>query len=169
MTKGMLGLLFWMFFSLGCGSTLCTKGKTKQGLFLDFGSEFGRSYVNLAGYPTFHSGKTGGTEKLIVDPYEGFLLVYSQGTVHCDNMDELKKGKRVKCKNHRIVDMYKVHRYTDERGYEEWGKGVIPESEWRGATQLNHQFSKKPEYHYENCRWHFFGGLFQLLEFISRA
>ena len=161
-------LIFLLPFCLwGCGSTLCTKGDTKQGLFFDFGSEWGRDYVNIGRYPTFHSGASF-VKKIIVDRWEGFLLVSSQNTVHCDNKEEMdrlaKQGKFIACKGHKIVENYTIHRYRDDKGYEEWS--YVSKSEWENIKSLHHVFSKKPDYFYENCRHHFFGGLIQLLRMI---
>ena len=157
---------------LGCGAMLCTKGETKQGLFFNFGSDFGRGYVDIAHYPTFHEGQSF-VKKLIVDDWEGFLLVSSQKSVHCDNKEEMDKaaktGRFIKCEGHKIVEGYKVRRYTDNTGYEEWEKEQIPKQEWQSARSLNHVFSKKPVYHYENCRYHFFGKLIQILQIIDRV
>ena len=156
-----------LFFALpGCGSMLCSKGKTRQGLFFSFGSDFGRAYVDIGHYPTFHSGASF-VKKLIVRP-DGFLLVSSQGTVHCDNKEELDRGAQAACKGHRIVDIYTVRRYTDKGGYEEWGGSKIPEKEWRAASSLNHAFSRPPDYHYKNCRYKIFGGLYQIIQTIRR-
>lgn len=158
----------------GCGAMLCTKGETRQGVIFDFWSMMGRGYLDLSHYPTFHSGPDGGAAKLIVEggglgeEGEGFLLVMPQGRVHCDNMDELRAGKRVRCKGHRVVDTHRVHRYTRERGYEEWATDAVPEEEWRKAAGVDHAFPQKPEFHYENCRYDSFAGVVQLFQTVVR-
>ena len=145
---------------------LCSKGKTKQGLFFDFGSAFGRGYVDIEHYPTFHPGASF-VKKLIVKS-SGFLLVNSQGTVHCGNREEMRKNPRLRCKGHKIVDIYTVRRYRDKSGYEEWGGSRVPEKEWRAAASLSHKFSVPPDYHYENCRYKIFGGLHRIIQIIFR-
>ena len=141
-------------------------------MFFDFGSDFGRDYVDIAHYPTFHEGASF-VQKLIVDEWEGFLLVSSQKSVHCDNKKEMnqlaKKGRLIGCEGHRIVEKYKVRRYREANGYEEWETGQIPKKEWQGVNNLNHVFSKNPVYYYENCRYHFFGKLIQILQIIDRV
>ena len=92
----------------------------------------------------------------------------SQGTAHCDNMDELRQGKKVRCKGHKIIDVFTIRRYTDTRGYEEWEGHQIPKEEWSQVQNLNHVFSQKPTYHYENCRYHLFGGILQLLQTVDQ-
>ena len=164
--KKPLFLLLFLFALPGCDSMLCTKGDSRQGLFFDFGSVLGRNYVNIGHYPTFHTGSDF-VKKLIVKE-NGFLLISSQGTVYCDNRKEMRQqGPHVACKGHKIVNVYTVRRYTDSGGYEEWGDDKIPEKEWRSARSLNHSFSAAPEYHYENCRYKIFGGLYQLIQIIQ--
>ena len=159
-------LILFLMALPGCDAILCTKGDSKQGLFFNFGSDFGRGYVNIGAYPTFHTGADF-VKKLIVKE-NGFLLVSSQGTVHCDNREEMLKGAQVACKGHKIVDIYTVRRYTDSGGYEEWGDSKIPEKEWEAVASLNHSFSLPPDYHYKNCRLKIFGGLYQILQIIQR-
>ena len=156
---------------LGCGSMLCTKGDTKQGLFFEFDSLLGKSYVDIGSEPTVVSGSSW-VKKLIVKD-EGFLLVTSQKSVHCDNVEEMnqaaKRGKMVGCEGHRLVEKYKICRYRDNSGYEEWGYDEISEKEWKSIESLNHSFSKKPDYHYENCRYHFLGKIYQIFQTINRV
>ena len=166
--------LIFIFLSLpliGCGSILCTKGETKQGLFFEFGSMLGKSYVDIGAEPTAVSDSSWVKNLIIED--EGFLLVSSQKSVHCDNKEQMdqeaKKGNLIGCQGHRLVENYLIRRYTDARGYEEWGYNKIPEQEWKGIKNLNHSFSTKPDYHYENCRYHFLGGLYQILQIIDRV
>ena len=45
--------------------------------------------VDIGAYPTFHI-KASWVKKMIVKQ-NGFLLVYGQKTVHCDNREEMKK------------------------------------------------------------------------------
>ena len=159
--------LFLFLLALqGCDSILCTKGDSKQGLFFKFGSEFGQDYVDIGAYPTFHTGASF-VKKLIVKE-KGFLLVSSQGTVHCDNREEMRQGKQVACKGHKIVDVYTVRQYRETEGYKEWEGSKIPEKEWRAVSSLNHSFSVPPDYHYENCRHKSFGSWYQILQTISR-
>ena len=156
---------------LGCGSMLCTKGDTKQGLFFEFDSMLGKNYVDIGAEPTATSDSS--WVKILMVEYDGFLLVTSQKSVHCDNKEQMdqeaKKGKIIGCQGHRLVENYLIRRYTDEKGYEEWGYNNIPEKEWRGIKNLKHSFSKKPDYHYENCRYHIFGSLYQILQIIDRV
>ena len=156
---------------LGCGSMLCTKGNTKQGLFFEFDSIFGKGYVDIGAEPTATTDSS--WVKNLIIKNEGFLLVTSQKSVHCDNKEQMdreaKKGNMIRCQNHRLVENYLIRRYTDETGYEEWGYNKIPEKEWRGIKDLRHSFSKKPDYHYENCRYHLLGGLYQILQIIDRV
>ena len=159
-----------LFPLFGCGAMLCTKGDTKQGLFFDFDSAWGKSYVDIGSEPTAVSGSSW-VKNLIVD-HDGFLLVTSQKSVHCDNVEEMnrlaKQGKSIGCKGHRLVERYLIRRYVDERGYEEWGYDKILKKEWQGIDSLRYSFSKKPDYHYENCRWHFLGGLYKLFQVMDR-
>lgn len=163
--------IFLAFSLLGCGTMLCTKGNTKQGLFFEFDSMLGKGYVDIGAEPTAVSGSSW-VKKIIIED-EGFLLVTSQKSVHCDNVEQMnqaaKQGQIVGCQGHRLVENYLIRRYIDDKGYEEWGNGKIPEKEWRNITDLRHSFSQKPDYHYENCRYHFLGGLYQLLQIIGRV
>ena len=159
--------IFLFIFMTGCGSTLCTKGKTKQGLFFNYGSTIGIDHVDIGGEPTHK--RSDSWVKIIIVKKEGFLLVTSQGVVHCDNMDEIRKNIYAPCKGHKIVKEYKIRRYIKKRGYEEWKYDVIPKSEWELVKDIDFKFSKKPTYYYENCRYRFLGGFYQLLQFISRA
>ena len=158
-----LFLILFIGFLSGCGSLLCTQGDTNQGLMFDFDPVL--KTVDIGAYPTFHKNASF-VKKLIVD-WDGFLLVSSQKTVHCDNREEMKKNTSLACEGHKLVENYTIRRYTDSRGYEEWP--YMPKSEWQGITSLNHSFSKAPAYHYKNCRTALFGGLFMLLEIINRV
>ena len=148
------------------GSTLCTKGNTKQGLFLDYGSAFDYTYVTIQGSPNFRPSDKY-VKKMIVDNADGFLLIYDQGVVRCDNVEEMKKNPRARCKGHKVVKKYIMKRYTHKIGYEEWSSGQISEEDWKNVSDLYHSFHKKPDYHYENCRYHFFGGITMFLDMIS--
>ena len=159
--KRALLLVFFCFSLLGCGATLCTKGKSKQGLFFDFDPVL--KTVDIGGYPTFTS-KADFVKKLIVK-WDGFLLVYSQKTVHCDNLAEIKKNPTLACKGHKLMDNYYVLRYTGDTGYEEWS--YMPQREWKDIKELSHSFNKKPDYHYTNCRYKFFGALYMLWQIIK--
>ena len=158
-----LSLLFLFSFLLcGCSSMLCTKGKTKQGVFFDFDPI--AKTVDIGAYPTFHSGADW-VKKMIVQ-WDGFLFVSAQKTVHCDNREEMKKNIHLTCKGHRLVDVYTIFRYTDKTGYEEWSDA--PEKDWKEVKKLDHVFSKKPDYHYKNCRYKMFGGLKMLMQIIKK-
>ena len=157
-----LFLSFLSFSLWGCGSLLCSKGKTRQGVFFDFDPVF--QTVDIGAYPTFHS-KAKWVKKFIVKQ-EGFLLVYGQKTVHCDNREEMKKNVHLPCEGHKLVENHTLIRYTDDTGYEEWS--YVPEKEWKDIKRLDHAFQKKPNYHYENCRFKFFGSLAQILQIIKR-
>ena len=163
--------IFLVLPFLGCSSMLCTKGDTKQGLFFEFDSILGKGYVDIGAEPTATSDAS--WVKNLIVKNEGFLLVTSQKSVRCDNKEQMdreaKKGNMIRCQNHRLVENYLIRRYTDDIGYEEWGYNKIPEKEWRGIKNLKHSFSKKPDYHYENCRYHFLGGLYQILQIIDRV
>ena len=134
---------------------------------MDFGHAIDYTYAAVERYPSFQPSDEY-VKKLIVDNAEGFLLVYEQGAVHCDNEEEIKRNPKTRCKGHKIVNSYIMKRYTEKNGYEEWGKGKISEEDWRDVSDLHHSFSIKPDYHYENCRHHFFGSLFMFLEMVSR-
>ena len=149
------------------GSELCTKGDTNQGVFLDFGSAIDYTYAVINSRPGFRPSDKY-VKKLIVDNAEGFLLVYEQGAVHCDNSEEMEKNPKTRCKGHKIINSYIVKRYTVKNGYEEWGKGKISEEDWKDVSDLHHSFSIKPDYHYENCRYHFFGDIIMFLKMVSR-
>ncbi len=148
---------------LGCGSMLCSKGDTNQGVFFDFDPVL--QSVDIGAYPTFHS-KDSWVKKLIVKP-EGFLLVSSQKTVHCDNHEEMKKNIHLVCKGHKLVEVYTIFRYIDKTGYQEWSYASL--QEWENITDLYHKFSKKPQYHYQKCRYKFFGFLYQLWQIIKKV
>ena len=153
--------LVFCFFSLpACSSTLCSKGKSKQGVLFDFDPVF--KTVDIGSYPTFHI-KDDWVKKLIVK-WDGFLLVYGQKTVHCDNREEMKKNVYAACEGHKLVENHTIIRYSDDTGYEEWS--YAPEEDWKDVQELDHVFKKKPDYHYENCRISLFGGLMMLLQTI---
>ena len=156
-------LIFSVCFLGACGSTLCTKGDSKQGLRFDFDPVL--KTVDIGAYPTFHK-KASFVKKLIVT-WDGFLLVSSQKTVHCDNKEEMKKTINLACEGHRLVDNYTVRRYTDQRGYEEWP--YMPEDKWKNIKDLDHSFSTAPAYHYKNCRFAPFGALIMLLQIIKKV
>ena len=160
-------LIVAFFCFLWSGSMLCTKGDTKQGLFFEFGSALDYDYVAIDSYPGFRAGDQY-VKKLIVDNVDGFLLVYEQGAVHCDNNEEIKRNPTARCKGHKIVNSYIMKRYTEKNGYEEWGKGKISEEDWKDVSNLYHTFSVQPDYHYENCRYHYFGALLMFLKMTSR-
>ncbi len=153
-------LAFCSLFLSACGSMLCSKGSTNQGLFFDF-DPFLKT-VDIGAYPTAHS-RASWVKKLIVKS-DGFLLVSAQKTVHCDNREEMKKNIHLACKGHKLVDVYTIYRYTDKTGYEEWSYASEPE--WKNITKLNHIFSRKPNYHYKNCRYKIFGGWSMLMQII---
>ena len=142
---------------------LCSKGKTKQGVFFDFDPIF--KTVDIGAYPTFHL-KDSWVKKLIIKS-DGFLLVYSQKTVHCDNREEMKKNIHLPCKGHKLVENHSIIRYTDKTGYEEWS--YAPEKDWKEVKKLDHVFLKKPDYHYKNCRYKILGGLQMLLQIIKKV
>ena len=83
-------------------------------------------------------------------------------------MKELKKGLASGCVGHRIIEKYMVRRYRKQYGYEEWESNAISESEWKTITDIDDTFSKKPAYHYENCRYSLFGGFYQFIQTIRR-
>ena len=169
MKLGRTYLLYVILFFLplaGCGSMLCTKGDSNQGLFFDFGSLLGHPYVEIGGSPSFNLNESY-VKKLFVDS-RGFLLVSSYKTVHCDNREEMRKDISSSCRGHRIIEKYRVRRYRKQYGYEEWESNDIPEVEWKTITDIDDSFSKKPTYHYENCRYSLFGGFYQLIQAIRR-
>ena len=165
--------LFFLFLVsstllVGCfGSTLCTKGDTKQGLFFDYGKIYGRSYVDIGAYPTFVPDASW-VKKLIVED-NGFLAVTGQKTIVCEEPkktpETTAKGSGY-CKNRKQVERYTAYRYIEGRGYEEWPG--ISKNQWENIQTLEHQFSVSPEYFYENCRYRFFGRFFQLLEVMQK-
>ena len=154
-------------FLCGCGSVLCTKGETNQGLYFNYGSTIGIDHIDIGSEPTHK--RTDSWVKIIIVEREGFLLVTSQGMVHCDNMEEMRKDVSLSCKGHKIVKKHKIRRYIKGGGYEEWSYDSIPEKEWKEVTGLYHPFSKKPDYHYKNCRNSIFGQFIQLLQTMKRA
>ena len=158
-------LLLCLPFLAGCDSMLCTKGDSKQGLFFSFDPLL--KTVDIGSYPTY-TARASWVKKIIVK-WDGFLTVESQGTVHCDNMQEIKKNPATRCKGHKIVQNLTVRRYRDGKGYEEWDINAISEKEWSNITDLNHKFSKPPLYHYENCRHKLLGGLHKLWQTIKRV
>ena len=171
MKLNILVLLILFFLIGGCalllsGSELCTIGDTNQGVFFDYGSADGYTYVSIES-KTFRPSDQH-VKKLIVDNEEGFFLVYEQGAVHCDNNEEIKINPKARCKGHKIINSYIMERYTVKNGYEDWGKGRVSEKDWKDVSDLHHSFSIKPEYHFENCRYHYFGGLIMFLDMISR-
>ena len=147
---------------VGCGSMLCSKGDSNQGLYFDYDSIF--QTVDIGTYPTAHL-KASWVKKLIVKE-KGFLLVYGQKTVHCDNHEEMKKNVQLPCEGHKLVENHTIIRYTDDTGYEEWN--YVPEEDWKDIQSLNHVFQKKPNYHYENCRYQLFAGFIRLIQMIKR-
>ncbi len=155
-------LFLFSFPLLGCSSMLCTKEDSQQGVFFDFDPIL--KTVDIGAYPTFHE-KYDWVKKMIVKG-DGFLIVYSQKTVHCDNREEMKKNIHLACKGHKIVENHYIIRYTDNTGYEEWS--YMPEKEWKDVKKINHVFLKKPDYHYKNCRFKIFGGLRMLMQIIKR-
>ena len=150
------------FNFIGCASFLCTKGDSNQGLYFDYDPVF--KTVDIAAYPTFHL-KDSWVKKLIVKE-EGFLLVYGQNTVHCDNREEMRKNINLACKGHKIVENYTIIRYTDKTGYEEWSYAL--KKDWESINSLGHIFLKKADYHYKNCRYQLFAGIKRLLQIIKR-
>lgn len=146
---------------------LCTKGDTNQGLFFNYGSTLGIDHIDIGSEPT-HKRSDSWVKNIIVET-EGFLLVTGQHTVHCDNFKEMKKNVYAPCKGHKLVERYTIRRYTEKKGYEEWQHDSISEKEWRDVGDLYHSFSKKPDYHYENCRYKIFGKLIQLLQIMKRV
>ena len=165
MFKSACILLF--LFLCGCGSTLCTKGNTNQGVFFNSGSAFGIHHIDIGGEPT--AKKTDSWVKVIIVEPEGFLLVTGQKMVHCDNWKERKKDISLLCTGNKVVEKYKIRRYIKAGGYEEWTYDTIPAKEWKDISGLYYSFSKKPDYHYKNCRFSMFGKLRQLLQMIRRA
>ena len=49
-----LCIALFSFPLAGCGSMLCTKGDSNQGLFFNFGSLLGHPYVEIGGSPSFN-------------------------------------------------------------------------------------------------------------------
>ena len=175
--------VFYSFFLCGCGSMLCTKGKTKQGIFFNFYPEF--KTVNIGHYPTFAAPEPSALGLLVGgkkrappadrDPYmkkmfvkkNGFLIIHQQRRFHCDNMEEVQKGLPVQCKGHKFVnDGFHIRQYTDKSGYKEWTSLALSESEMANVKNAHHAFVSLPDYHYENCRYKMFGGLVQWLQII---
>ena len=143
---------------------LCTKGNSNQGLFFDFDPWL--KTVDIGAYPTYHAGAS--WVKKIIVKRNGFLTVSAQGTVHCDNAEEMKKNIYVHCKGHKVVQRHTIRRYRDNKGYEEWETEAISKKEWSQIADLDHKFSKPPLYHYKNCRYKLFGGLYQIWQTIKR-
>lgn len=165
-----IGLVFLSFFLSGCISVLCTRGDSHQAVLFDFGTELGISYVDMGGYPTFLL-KDDYVHKLIVDGDKGFLLVWSQKTASCKNDKEMrearKQNKKIPKCDWKPHENYKIMRYQEEKGYEEWSSGQIDKREWELAG-IGHSFSQKPDYHYENCRYKLFGGLLMFLQTVDK-
>ena len=157
----------FLFYLCGCGSLLCTKANTNQGLLFHYGSFYGIDRVDIGSEPT-HKQSDKWVKTLIVKE-EGFLLITGQNMLHCDNEEEIKKNAHIPCKGHKVVESYQIRRYTNNTGYEEWSYDSIPKKEWSRVKNLYHSFSKKPDYHYENCRYKAFGQIYQILQIIQRA
>ena len=177
-------LIFYSFFLGGCGAMLCSKGKTKQGIFFNFYPEF--KTVNIGTYPTFAAPEPSALGLLVGgkkrappasrDPYmkkmfvkkNGFLIIHQQRSFHCDNMEEVQKGLPVACQGHRFVnDGYQIRQYTKKSGYKEWNSLDLSKSQLTEVKNFHHIFAHSPDYHYENCRYKIFGGLIQWLQIIS--
>ena len=141
---------------------LCSKGDTNQGILFDYDPLF--QTVDIGPYPTAHI-RDSWVKKLIVRE-AGFLLVYGQKSVHCDNYEEMKKNYHTPCEGHKLVENYTIIRYHDNTGYEEWS--YAPKEDWQNVENIEHVFEKKPDYHYENCRFQLFGGLIKLIQMIIR-
>jgi len=169
--------IFLLFSSLGftsCGSMLCSKGDTNQGLFFYYDPLF--QTVDVGALPTM--GKGDSFVKHIIVKDEGFLVVTSRHVVtQCIPENEnqeafytlIKPCKRYKeGRVFKTVEKYIIRRYIEGKGYEEWEPGTIPKKEWQNISKLDHTFSKPPTYHYENCRWAVFGALQMLRQIIHK-
>lgn len=157
------------FFLAGCGSMLCTKGDTKQGVLFNFSTIPG-DHVDIGWHPTYVL-RDDWVKKLIVDEFDGFFVVTAQSTFHCDSWDKIKIEDRnmSNCKGRRFVDKHTVRRYLRKRGYEEWGSETMPKEEWQNVKNIHHSFSTKPDYFYENCRYHLLGGVYKFLQIIEKV
>ena len=182
--KNLVRILFLIVLStsfLACSSMLCTKEKTRQGLFFSFDPYIKK--VNLGYYrpviapdsPLLQLTEEGANKISRDDPHlkkmfvneNGFLIIHQQITFDCDNMEEVLRGDPVACKGHRFVNTgYHIRQYEEKSGYKEWTSLDLSDRELESINKIQHSFAEKPDFHYENCRFQVFGGFVQFLQII---
>ena len=146
-------LLFAVLLT-GCGGMIC-KDK-KHSIAFSYDSFF--KTIDIRGMPTYLE-RDPWVKKILVEE-AGFIVITEQKTagfkmLPCE--DNSKKGKL--CQKHVISSYYIMESYKEEEGYKSWSH--LPKAEWTSFSNIEARPSQKPDLHIKNCRFSFFGSLFE--------